>query len=63
MKETIMSSNNRDETPQQSTEPDEPITEANEGLERDPMKIPVQPTDAEPRPAERPDLGWAEHED
>jgi hypothetical protein len=33
-------------------------------IEPDPMNpIPVPPPDTEPRPAERPDLDWAEHED
>lgn len=33
-------------------------------IEPDPMNpIPAPPPDTEPRPSERPDLDWAEHED
>ena len=58
-----MRSDNRDEAPQQRAEPNQPLREENETVERDPVKVSVQPTDPEPRPAERPDLDWAEHED
>jgi hypothetical protein len=55
--------NQKDETPQRPAETDQPLTDVNETVERDPMKGLLQPTDPEPRPAERPDLDWAEHED
>jgi hypothetical protein len=58
-----MSRNQKDESPQRRAEPDQRLTKPNENLERDPMKVPVQPPDAEPGPAERSDLVWAEHED
>jgi len=58
-----MSRNQKDEAPPRHIKPDERITEANETVERDPLKSPVQPPDVEPRPAKRPDLDWAEHED
>jgi hypothetical protein len=58
-----MSRNQKDEVPQRHGEPDRPLTKANESVERDPMKEPVQPTNAEPTPAERPAFDWAEHED
>jgi hypothetical protein len=58
-----MSRNQKDESPQRRAEPDQPLTKPDETVEGDPMKVPVQPPDAEPRPAERPDLDWAEHED
>ncbi|HLE62588.1 MAG TPA: hypothetical protein VI750_05605 [Pyrinomonadaceae bacterium] len=58
-----MSRNQKDESPQRRAEPDQPLREENETLERDPEKVSGQPTDADPRPAERPDLDWAEHED
>jgi hypothetical protein len=65
--ETVMSRNrnqkDEDEAPQRRAESDQPLREENETLERDLVKESVQPTDAEPRPAERPDLDWAEHED
>jgi hypothetical protein len=44
--------------------PDQPpLTEPDETVERAPMKVPVPPSDAEPRPSNRPDLDWDEHED
>jgi hypothetical protein len=58
-----MSRNQKNETPQQRADSDKPSGKANEIVEGDPMKVPVEPTDAEPKPAERPDLIWAEHED
>lgn len=58
-----MRSDNREEVPQRRDKPDQPVTDANETVERDPVKVPVQPTDAEPRPEQRPDLDWVEHED
>jgi hypothetical protein len=58
-----MSRNQKDKAPPRRVEPDERIIEENETVERDPTKSPVQPPDAEPSPAERPDLDWAEHED
>jgi hypothetical protein len=62
--EFAMSRNQKDESPQRSDEPDQPKIRPDETVERDPLNpVPVQPPDAEPRPAERPDLDWAEHED
>jgi hypothetical protein len=63
--EIIMSRNRnqKDEAPQRRAEADQPLTDANETVERDSVKGLVQPTDPKPGPAERPDLVWAEHED
>lgn len=55
--------NQKDEVQQRRAEPDQPLTDADETVERDSMKGPVQPTDPEPGTGERPDLDWAEHED
>jgi hypothetical protein len=57
-----MSRNEEDESPQRRVEEDQPLKEADEIGERDTMKLPVHPPDTS-RPAERPDLEWAEHED
>ncbi len=62
--ESAMSRNQKDESPQRRAQPEQPLTKPNETVERDPMNpVPAQPPAAEPRPAERPDLDWAEHED
>jgi hypothetical protein len=58
-----MKSDNRDGPPQRRAESDQPLTDANETVENNPMKGREQPTNAESRPAERPDLLWTEHED
>jgi hypothetical protein len=58
-----MSRNQKDEVPRPRGKPDEPLRDANKTVERDRRKVPVQPTEPERRPAERPDLDWAEHED
>jgi len=61
---TVMSRNrNQKDEAQRREESDQPLTDSNETVERDPMKGRVQPTDPEPTPGERPDLDWAEHED
>ena len=57
-----MSRNQKDESQQQRAEPDQPLKDANKAVERDPGNMPVQPSDA-PKPRDRPDLDWAEHED
>jgi hypothetical protein len=61
--ESDMSRNQKDDSPQRSAEPEQPLTKPNENVERDPMKVPEPPPDAEPKPSKRPDLDWAEHED
>ena len=42
---------------------DLPPTPPHDPIEPDPMNPVPAPPDAEPRTAERPDLGWVEHED
>lgn len=41
---------------------DLPAMPPRDPIEPDPIN-PVTPTDTNPKPAERPDLDWAEHED
>ena len=61
--ETAMSRKQKDELPRQSAEPDERSTKLNEAVDRDSKREPAQPSNVKPRPTERPDLVWAEHED
>ena len=59
-----MSRNHEDGSPQRRDEPEQPLTTTDDTVESDPLNpVPAQSTDTEPRPAERPDLDWAEHED
>jgi hypothetical protein len=58
-----MDRNREDGLPPQHAEPDQRLTKPNETVDRDPKNVPAEPQNAEPRPAERPDLDWAEHED
>jgi hypothetical protein len=56
--------NQKDESLPRRAHPDQPpLTKPDETVERDPMRAPVPPSDAEPRPSNRPDLPWDEHED
>jgi hypothetical protein len=61
--ESDMSRNQKDDSPQRRAEPEQPLRKRDETVERDPMKVPEPPPDAEPKPSKRPDLDWAEHED
>ena len=57
-----MSPDQKDESQQRHAEPGQPIDEVSKTVEGNPEKVPVQPPDA-PRPKDRPDLDWVEHED
>lgn len=58
-----MDRNSEDRLPPPHAEPDKRLTNPNETVDRDPKNVPPEGPDVEPRPAERPDLDWAEHED
>jgi hypothetical protein len=59
-----MSLNEQIDPLQPDDEADLPQPPPHDPIEPDPMNpVPVPPPDTEPRPAERPDLDWSEHED
>jgi hypothetical protein len=60
-----MSRNQNVDSPQPEDEPDLPPPRPHDPIEPDPPnpKPGLPRPDTEPRPTERPDLDWAEHED
>ena len=58
-----MDRNREDELPPPHAGPDERLPKPDDTVDREPKNPPAQPQNAEPGPAERPDLDWAEHED
>jgi hypothetical protein len=57
-----MGSNQKDESPLRPTETDQKLTKPQEPVEAD-SEASEQKPEAQPRPAERPDLNWTDHED
>lgn len=58
-----MSRDEKDESPQWHTEPEQPLTKPNDTEGDATNPTPGQPPDPEPGPTERHDLVWNEHED